>query len=101
LSQYALALLPRRHISCVFTVSQIPDPGSDRNITGETVIHYHSQCIAELRVLASEPQAVMDEDLLAAVVVLRFFEELDSMPPLPACPSPAPTPKSNSLEIEY
>lgn len=24
----------------------------------------------------------MDENLLAAVVVLRFFEELDSIPPL-------------------
>ncbi|KAL3431195.1 hypothetical protein BDV09DRAFT_198905 [Aspergillus tetrazonus] len=52
--------------------------GSNLNITEETVIHYHSRCIAELRVLASEPQAVMDENLLAAVVVLRFFEELDN-----------------------
>lgn len=29
--------------------------------------------------MASEqPDALMDEDLLAAVVVLRFYEELDS-----------------------
>jgi hypothetical protein len=62
------------------------------------VIHYHSRCIAELRVLASEAQAVMDEDLLAAVVVLRFFEKLDSMPPLPLV---VPDPSPNSLRPSY
>ncbi|BCS20062.1 uncharacterized protein APUU_20494S [Aspergillus puulaauensis] len=50
----------------------------DLNITEETVIHYHNKCITELRILADEPGAVMDENLLAAVVVLRFFEELDN-----------------------
>lgn len=43
------------------------------------VLHYHNECIADLRHLASEPDAVMDEELLAAVVILRFYEELDSM----------------------
>lgn len=43
------------------------------------VLHYHNECIADLRYLASEPNAIMDEDLLAAVVILRFYEELDSM----------------------
>lgn len=28
--------------------------------------------------MADEPGAIMDENLLAAVVVLRFYEELDS-----------------------
>ena len=62
------------------------------------MIHYHSRCIAELSVLASEPQAVMDENLLAAVVVLRFFEELDSMPPLQLV---LPGPSFNSLRSSY
>ncbi len=58
----------------------------DLNITEETVIHYHNKCITELRILADEPDAVMDENLLAAVVVLRFFEELDSMDTSPSYP---------------
>ncbi|RDW78671.1 uncharacterized protein DSM5745_05523 [Aspergillus mulundensis] len=68
MSHYGLSPLP----------SHIHDSNSELSITEETVIHYHSRCIAELRVLANEPHAVMDEDLLAAVVVLRFFEELDN-----------------------
>ncbi|KAL5048125.1 hypothetical protein BDW71DRAFT_25296 [Aspergillus fruticulosus] len=43
---------------------------SELDFTEEQVIHYHSACIAELRVLASEPQTDMDDDLLAAVVAL-------------------------------
>ncbi|KAL1846531.1 hypothetical protein Plec18170_009110, partial [Paecilomyces lecythidis] len=47
-------------------------------VSEEMVLHYHNECIADLRYLASEPNAIMDEDLLAAVVILRFYEELDS-----------------------
>ena len=50
----------------------------DLIISEETVLDYHNRCIAHLRFLASEPDAIMDENLLAAVVVLRFYEELDS-----------------------
>ncbi|KAL4742735.1 hypothetical protein BDV11DRAFT_216810 [Aspergillus similis] len=73
-----LSTVQKTHILRVYCLSDTQIQESDLNITEETVIHYHSRCIAELRVLASEPQAVMDEDLLAAVVVLRFFEELDN-----------------------
>ncbi|KAL4817397.1 hypothetical protein BDW67DRAFT_184061 [Aspergillus spinulosporus] len=72
-----LSTAQKTHILRLYGLADTQIQGSDLNITEETVIHYHSRCIAELRVLASEPQAVMDEDLLAAVVVLRFFEELD------------------------
>jgi hypothetical protein len=50
----------------------------DLIISEEGVLDYHNRCIAHLRFLASEPDAIMDENLLAAVVVLRFYEELDS-----------------------
>ncbi|KAL4909340.1 hypothetical protein BDW74DRAFT_187516 [Aspergillus multicolor] len=67
-----------RHYGLSTSPSHLHDLDSELSITEETVILYHSRCIAELRVLANEPHAVMDEDLLAAVVVLRFFEELDN-----------------------
>ncbi|KAH8423675.1 uncharacterized protein LDX57_001432 [Aspergillus melleus] len=44
----------------------------------ESTLSYHSRCIAHLRSVSDEPDAIMDENLLAAVVALRFFEELDS-----------------------
>lgn len=47
-------------------------------INEEAVLDYHSRCISQLRLLADGPGAIMDENLLAAVVVLRFYEELDS-----------------------
>ena len=47
-------------------------------INEETVLDYHNRCISQLRLLAGEIDAIMDENLLAAVVVLRFYEELDS-----------------------
>lgn len=50
----------------------------DLIISEEAVLDYHNRCIAHLRFLASEPDAIMDENLLAAIVVLRFYEELDS-----------------------
>ncbi|KAJ6009107.1 hypothetical protein N7499_000939 [Penicillium canescens] len=50
----------------------------DLIISEEAVLDYHNRCIAHLRFLASEPDAIMDENLLAAVVILRFYEELDN-----------------------
>ncbi|KAE8407526.1 hypothetical protein BDV37DRAFT_279695 [Aspergillus pseudonomiae] len=50
----------------------------DPAINEETVLYYHNKCITDLRSLASEPEALMDEVLLATVVILRFYEELDS-----------------------
>lgn len=55
----------------------------DRMLIGEeTALHYHSKAISHLRSVSEEPNAVMDEDLLVAVVILRFYEELDSIVPL-------------------
>lgn len=51
----------------------------DLIISEVAVLDYHNRCITHLRRLANEPDALMDENLLAAAVVLRFYEELDSM----------------------
>lgn len=45
----------------------------------ETVFYYHSKAIVHLRSVSEQPNAVIDEDLLAAVVILHFYEELDSI----------------------
>ncbi|OJJ67231.1 hypothetical protein ASPBRDRAFT_200391 [Aspergillus brasiliensis CBS 101740] len=43
-----------------------------------STLHYHNRCIAHLRSVSTEPNAILDENLLAAVVTLRFYEELDT-----------------------
>ncbi|KAJ5749739.1 hypothetical protein N7533_006767 [Penicillium manginii] len=50
----------------------------DLIISEAAVLDYHNRSIAHLRLLADEPDAIMDENLLAAAVVLRFYEELDA-----------------------
>lgn len=44
----------------------------------ETAVEYHSQCINYLVELSNDPEAVYDENLLAASVILRFYEEVDA-----------------------
>lgn len=66
----------------------------DITINEETVLYYHNQCITDLRSVAGEPAAIMDESLLVAVVILRFYEELDSM--LPSFPTFVFRPSANS-----
>ncbi|GLA46409.1 hypothetical protein AnigIFM63604_009882 [Aspergillus niger] len=43
-----------------------------------STLHYHNRCIAHLRSVSTEPNAILDENLLAAVVTLKFYEELDT-----------------------
>lgn len=50
----------------------------DITINEEAVLYYHNQCITDLRFSAAQPDSSMNENLLAAVVILRFYEELDS-----------------------
>ncbi|PWY87106.1 hypothetical protein BO94DRAFT_556622 [Aspergillus sclerotioniger CBS 115572] len=63
-------------------------------ITEQSTLLYHNRCIAHLRSVSEEPNAMMDENLLAAVVTLRFYEELDT----PFHPSP-PTTAIHGLQI--
>ena len=48
------------------------------NLTTTTAVSYHNACLAYLIELSHDPEHVQDEDLLAAVVVLRHYEELDT-----------------------
>ncbi|OQV05965.1 Fungal Zn2-Cys6 binuclear cluster domain-containing protein [Cladophialophora immunda] len=46
-------------------------------LTEDTAVKYHNACIAYLIKLSSDPEHVRDEDLLAAAVILRYYEEID------------------------
>lgn len=46
-------------------------------LTANTAIEYHNVVLAYLIKLSTDPVEVSNEDLLAAAVVLRFYEELD------------------------
>ena len=45
----------------------------------ETAIEYHTRCIEYLSVVSHDPDAVFDENLLAASVILRLYEEIDGI----------------------
>ncbi|KIX07884.1 uncharacterized protein Z518_02538 [Rhinocladiella mackenziei CBS 650.93] len=47
-------------------------------LTADTAVKYHNACIAYLIKLSSDPEHVRDENLLAAAVILRYYEEIDT-----------------------
>jgi len=47
-------------------------------LTEDTALKYHNACIAYLIKLSSDQVHVRDEDLLAAAVILRYYEEIDT-----------------------
>ena len=56
------------------------------NLTNETALHYHDMCLKELVMVKDDEKHIYDENLLAAAIILRFYEEVDgdpssSMPP--------------------
>jgi hypothetical protein len=48
------------------------------DLTAETAIKYHNACIAYLIELSKDAEHIGDENLLAAAVILRYYEELDT-----------------------
>ncbi|KAJ5626064.1 hypothetical protein N7510_002373 [Penicillium lagena] len=48
------------------------------NLTPETAIRYHNECIAHFMSLSEHSRETQNENLLAAAVILRFYEEVDS-----------------------
>ena len=44
----------------------------------ETAVEYHSRCIEHLVSVSDDPEAVFDENLLVASIILRFYEEVDA-----------------------
>lgn len=43
---------------------------------GHTAEHYHQQCLEHLIPALSDPCAILDENLLAAIIILRYVEEM-------------------------
>jgi Fungal specific transcription factor domain len=50
------------------------------SLTAESAIHYQNECIPHLVHLSNNVEQVRDENLLAAAVILRFYEEVDGKP---------------------
>lgn len=48
------------------------------SLTIESAVAYHNACIAYLIELSNDPKHVQDESLLAAAIILRYYEELDT-----------------------
>ncbi|KAL3477337.1 hypothetical protein BJX99DRAFT_269922 [Aspergillus californicus] len=48
-----------------------------QDLTDETALHYHNKCIHDLLKLGGTPEQTRNEDLLAAAIILRFYEEVD------------------------
>ncbi|RMD42973.1 hypothetical protein DV735_g2162, partial [Chaetothyriales sp. CBS 134920] len=47
------------------------------SLTVNTAIYYHQACIEYLKKLGKDEVSIQDENLLAAAIILRYFEELD------------------------
>ena len=43
----------------------------------ETAVDYHNRCIENLVSVSDDPEAVYDENLSVASIILRFYEEVD------------------------
>jgi hypothetical protein len=43
----------------------------------ETAVEYHSLCIEHLVSVSDDAEALFDENLLVASIILRFYEEVD------------------------
>lgn len=48
------------------------------NLTEETALHYHSECIKDLLRRSMNAEQTQDVSLLAAAIILRFYEEIDA-----------------------
>ncbi|OAP55899.1 hypothetical protein AYL99_10051 [Fonsecaea erecta] len=48
------------------------------DLTEESALHYHSECIKDLLKRSLDAEQTRDENLLAAAIILRFYEEIDS-----------------------
>lgn len=68
-----LASLPRFKTDGVIQYQNIRLP----KLTEDTAVKYHQACIAYLMKLSSDPEHVRNENLLAAAVILRYYEEID------------------------
>ncbi|KAH0837510.1 putative arca-like protein [Fonsecaea pedrosoi] len=78
----AIFTLAARHLASIPQFKTSDDMIEYQNIllpklTEETAVKYHNACIAYLIKLSSDSEHVRDENLLAAAVILRYYEEID------------------------
>lgn len=77
---YAILSASARHISQrrgAESSQNIPSAIGELQISPEVALEYQDICISHLITLAEDTTNAQDEDLLAAAVVLRFYEEID------------------------
>ncbi|KAJ9605496.1 hypothetical protein H2200_010153 [Cladophialophora chaetospira] len=48
------------------------------DLISETALQYHSDCIKDLIKRSLDAEQIRDENLLAAAIILRFYEEIDA-----------------------
>lgn len=48
------------------------------NLSGKSSVLYHTICISYLRGMANDPTALQSGEVLAAITILRFHEQVDS-----------------------
>lgn len=48
------------------------------SLTEETALHYHTECIQDLVQRSMNMEQTQDASLLAAAIILRFYEEIDA-----------------------
>ncbi|KAJ5107134.1 hypothetical protein N7456_003809, partial [Penicillium angulare] len=78
---YAIFSASARHISRRNNLearSKMPMQNKRPNIGPEVALEYQNLCISQLMALSGDASEVKDENLLAASVILRFYEELDA-----------------------
>jgi hypothetical protein len=80
----AILAASARHLTRVYNPASKPDFNYFHegelvaNLTEETALQYHSECIKELLQRSMDPEQTQDASLLAAAIILRFYEEIDA-----------------------
>lgn len=75
-------VVPRRAVFCAPLMNAILATSARRlsritDFDGDSAHQYHQNCLNALIPALSSSEAVMDENLLTAIIILRFMEELD------------------------
>ncbi|KAJ6072444.1 hypothetical protein N7467_010529 [Penicillium canescens] len=77
----AICTVSARHLSRIkkyYVGNQVVYGGKPLpNLTPATAIEYHNRCISHFVSLSDHSREAQDENLLAAAVILRFYEEVD------------------------
>lgn len=73
-ARFLTQLWSLRDNSAVIEYDGIPLP----NLSVESAIHYHNQCISQLMDVSTDLENPYIDDALAAITILRYHEQVDS-----------------------